>query len=93
MILGESIFVFSCSLLLECKVISEDCDGEITEETPAADTQLELAVESTEEDSSTQNSSKKKKKKRKMKRKLNEAEDLTNLCEFFFECHVLQPAL
>ncbi|XP_027020396.1 ATP-dependent RNA helicase DDX18 [Tachysurus fulvidraco] len=60
----------------ESKVIIEDRDGETREETPAADTQQEMAnkkqkSESTQEDSDTQNSKKKKKKKRK----LNEAGD------------------
>ncbi|KAK3543557.1 hypothetical protein QTP70_023889 [Hemibagrus guttatus] len=64
----------------EFKVVIEDCDGETTEETPAADTQHGMAdeklkIESTQEDSATQSSSKKKKKKRK----LNEAGDPTNV--------------
>lgn len=69
----------------ESKVLSEDCDEETTEDTPAADTKKEMAddnqkSESTQEDSSTQNSTKKKKKRKK--RKLNEAEDPTNSSEF-----------
>lgn len=58
-------------------------DAEATEETPAADTEQEMADgnqkrESTQGDSGTQNSTKKKKKKRK----LNEAGEPTNMCEF-----------
>lgn len=65
------------------KVIIEDVDPDATEETPAADTEQEMADgnqkrESTQEDSGTQNSTKKKKKK---KRKLNEAGEPT-MCEF-----------
>lgn len=65
------------------KVISEDMHAEATEETPAADTEQEMADgnqkrESTQGDSGTQNSTKKKKKKRK----LNEAGEPTNMCEF-----------
>ncbi|XP_053483172.1 ATP-dependent RNA helicase DDX18 [Ictalurus furcatus] len=63
------------------KVIIEDVDPDATEETPAADTEQEMADgnqkrESTQEDSGTQNSTKKKKKK---KRKLNEAGEPTNM--------------
>lgn len=57
--------------------------AEATEETPAADTEQEMADgnqkrESTQGGSGTQNSTKKKKKKRK----LNEAGEPTNMCEF-----------
>lgn len=79
------ITLLSCSLI-ESKVVIEDCDGETTEETPAADTQQEMAdemlkIESTQENSGTQSSSKKK------KRKLNEAGDAANVCEFFLRAH------
>ncbi|XP_017325633.1 ATP-dependent RNA helicase DDX18 [Ictalurus punctatus] len=62
------------------KVISEDMHAEATEETPAADTEQEMADgnqkrESTQGGSGTQNSTKKKKKKRK----LNEAGEPTNM--------------
>lgn len=78
--------VFSC-YLIELKVISEDCDGETTGDTPAADTEQEMADEkqksdSAQEDSGTHNSSKKKKK-----RKLNEAREPNNLCECFLGSH------
>lgn len=79
--------LLSCSLIESNEVI-EDCDGETTEETPAADTQQEMAdeklkIESTQENSGAQSSSKKKKKKRK----LNEAGEPTNVCEFFLRAH------
>lgn len=73
--------MFSCCLV-EFKVIGEDCDGETTAETPAAetpaaDTEQEMADEKQKSESAQEDSSKKK------KRKLNEAGDPTNICEYF----------
>ncbi|XP_060786122.1 ATP-dependent RNA helicase DDX18 [Neoarius graeffei] len=63
----------------ELKVVSEDCDGETTGDTPAADTEQEMADEKQKSDSAQEHSGTHNSSKKKKKRKLNEARDPNNL--------------